>query len=588
MNTKSKFFFAPLLFILISSVLMTLESRDNEFYMRKIIPSKAFYILNKVYREGDSSLQYRVLVEFQEGKTISAVDREKLGKPLFFKSFCIANVSIRDIFHLVKNRIILRVYVLSQAYLEGGSNKQENKTVIGIIDMGIDWKNKCFMKEDGSESRIAYLWDQNGKENDPVNNDLPYGVEYRKRDIDASINSCCNLVPIEAGHGWIISALAAGNVIIHDEKNIELFPAKSIDLPIIMVNTTGKMEALVDAVAYITSKSAQMKSNCVINFSYCKHTGPHDPNDMYIRALDALLNENSLMVVAAGNEGMKNIYIRKAMQTCVSMEFKIDRHRYAAEKTAAQYKIEIETWNSGLPLDKISLISSLRKIYGPVEKGEYSEFNSPDGFIFISSGIPFSQELNKKGAIISIISNSQQAPKEDKWTLLLENTGNPKNKVIEAWITKSENCDTQFKNEENPMNTISFLAFSKKSVSVGSWMYSEDNMLMEAEFSNNPWRNLACLEPLPNVMAVGRVNVAIPGFYGPMRQDGTSVSTALITRFIAQTWNENPELKASDLKKFLKGKVITFNDNNTYLWNGSPIYKLENKANTAMPYLIKK
>jgi hypothetical protein len=138
------------------------------------------------------------------------------------------------------------------------------------------------------------------------------------------------------------------------------------------------------------------------------------------------------------------------------------------------------------------------------------------------------------------------------------------------------------------MNTISFLAFSKKSVSVGSWMYSEDNMLMEAEFSNNPWRNLACLEPLPNVMAVGRVNVAIPGFYGPMRQDGTSVSTALITRFIAQTWNENPELKASDLKKFLKGKVITFNDNNTYLWNGSPIYKLENKANTAMPYLIKK
>ncbi|MGD2090603.1 MAG: S8 family serine peptidase [Candidatus Aminicenantes bacterium] len=585
MNTKRKFIFNALLFILISGTPIVPESRANEFYFLKIMPSKAFFILDRLNHEGNSSIYYRVLLEFQEEYTISDAERENFRNPLLFKNFCIADISVPDIFRIVKSTSIRKIYVLNRSQTVVGSTHEKAKTVIGIIDQGIDWKNECFMKCSGKESRIISIWDQNGKGYEPISNCIPYGTEYLEHDIKASLKSNCNLIPYEAGHGWIISAVAAGNVTIQDEQKNELFPGKTIDLPIIMVNTTGKMAALLDAVAYITRKAAQMKSKCVINFALCKHIGPHDSSYMYLRAIDALMDENSLLVVAAGNEGLKNIYIREKMNPRALLEFRISKQRYGGKGTEINCKVEIEVWYNGSSHNKISLISPRGKVYGPVEQGEYNILNSMDGTIFIANGIDYSSGSDKKGANISITSYERQTPRDGKWSLLMESSGKSIDKKIEAWITKSKNCDTEFKTKGNMINTISFLAFSKKTVSVGSWMYDESNLLKEADFSNNPCKNMDCPEPLPNVLAPGRVYVNIPGFSNPMQQDGTSVSTALITRFIAQTWNENPGLKASDIKKNLNGKVMTLN-NSSSQWNGSPDYRLSRTANTFITYFF--
>lgn len=129
------------------------------------------------------------------------------------------------------------------------------------------------------------------------------------------------------------------------------------------------------------------------------------------------------------------------------------------------------------------------------------------------------------------------------------------------------------------MNTISFLAFSKKTISVGAWMQSGDNLIKEADFSNNPCKTVNCPSPIPGVLAAGLVTVAIPGFSEPLSQEGSSVSTALITRFIADTWNDNPGLKAADFKKNLEGKAMTFGAG-PYRWNGLPIYRLVETENS--------
>lgn len=568
-----------LLFLLLIFISQrSLESQTEELNVRKIIPQPAAIALTWLYHEGDTGIRYRVLLEFQGKTTISDAEKGTLWNSLFFKNFCIADVAVRDIFQWANNKTIHQIYVLNQANSDDISKPGNKQTVIGIIDRGCDWKNKCFMKGESNESRIAYLWDQTLKESQPGNIDIPYGVEFRKQDIQASINSQCNLIPVEAGHGWIIAAIAAGNVIIRDEQNNELFPGKSLDLPLIMVNTTGKMDALVDAIAYITRKARQMKSRCVINFAYCKHTGPHEPGDMYLRAIDALLDERSILVVAAGNEGMKKIYTRKEMQPSARLEFEINKSRYAAEKTGAHCRVEIEAWYGGQPMDNISLISPLGKVYGAVGKGEHSSFNSPDGIIFISNSASTPAELKRQGVFVSITSDNGQAPQDGQWALVFEKAGISCKNFIEAWITKSEKCDTQFKNEGQLLNTISFLAFSKKAVSVGAWIHNGD-IIKEADFSNNPCKTVNCPSPMPSVLAAGRVTVAIPGFSEPLSQEGSSVSTALITRFIAETWSDNPGLNAADFKKNLEGKALTFNAGK-YRWNGLAIYRLVEKENS--------
>ncbi|MGE5340939.1 MAG: S8 family serine peptidase [Candidatus Omnitrophota bacterium] len=447
--------------------------------------------------------------------------------------------------------------------------QKNNHTVIGVIDRGIDWKNPCFMSRAGNESRIAYLWDQNGTTDTPANNDIPYGVEYLKSEIQASLNSPCNFIPIEAGHGWLIAPIAAGNVTIRDERNNKLFLGKPIDMPIIMVNTTGKMDALLDAIAYILRRARQMKSKCVINFSYCKHVGSHDSDDTYIRAIDALMDEDSIFVVAAGNEGLKNIYTRNELCPDTGFEFEINRNKYVTEEATSPCKIEIEIW--GPPLSRISLISPQQKTFGPVGYGDNYTFDSSEGIISISNGV--SGREKKRGAVITMASHGGKSPSNGKWKIVPENNSKNQNQMIESWITRSETSDTQFIAKGKPVNTISFLAFSQRAISVGAFQHEEGNKLKEANFSNNPCKTFHCQTPIPDVLAAGRVSVSLPGFNDPMPQEGTSVATALITRFIAQTWDDNPGLKGSDFKKKLNGKVMTFGAD-SYQWNGLPCYRM--------------
>lgn len=90
--------------------------------------------------------------------------------------------------------------------------------IIGIVDTGIDYQNPLFRNSDGT-SRILGIWDQSipgpGIQSNSVQEEIHYGTEYTKTQIDEALNSesPLSIVPSvdESGHGTLLAAIAGGN-----------------------------------------------------------------------------------------------------------------------------------------------------------------------------------------------------------------------------------------------------------------------------------------------------------------------------------------------------------------------------------------
>ncbi len=440
------------------------------------------------------------------------------------------------------------------------SESQTQTVIIGIIDKGFDWKNQCFFNRDTNENRILYIWDQNGVTQSVSNSEIQYGTEYRHQDIQKAMTMKSKHIPLETGHGWFISAIAAGDVSIRDRKKIPFWTDFKPTQPIIMVNSTGKVSDLPDAIAYIKGKTQQLNARCVIVFAYSKHSGPHDSEDPYIRRLDSMLDENTVFVTAAGNEGTQNIYRSGIISRKANIGFIIDKSKYLSIGNYIPCKIEIEIWSSGH--FNVSLTSPSGNSYGPVLIGKQLGSNSQEGRIQISNQLVLkkSKDGRKKlnGAIISINETNDRTSQSGEWTLTLSHYGNStrRKQFYRAWITRQSSAEVRFIGGDSIEKTISLLAYSQKAISVGACDYASDLAITEASYSNNPGKLPGYCSPRPDILAPGYVTVAIPGFTDPMEQEGTSVSTALIARFILYNWSKTPELNASDFKRLLSGHVV--------------------------------
>ncbi len=197
-----------------------------------------------------------------------------------------------------------------------------SNVIVGIIDRGIDWKSECFSDKTTGKSRILYYWDQTVTQSSGFLPAIPYGVEYTGSQLRQCKTTGQNSIPYDLGHGWLIAAAAAGNVQIQDIRTNQLLESITIDSSIILVNTSAGKSSILDAIAYIITKAKQLKAKCVINLSYSKHFGPHTRDYLYVTAIDSLLDENSLLVVPAGNDGKRGIYTEKKFNRETGIKFK--------------------------------------------------------------------------------------------------------------------------------------------------------------------------------------------------------------------------------------------------------------------------
>ncbi len=190
--------------------------------------------------------------------------------------------------------------------------------IIGIVDTGIDWDHKDFIKDPdtGNQSRILYLWDQTltaiSGESQPSLPGFNYGVEYPQSWINNELSGATsgNVRSKDTnGHGTHIAGITGGDGSDSDgdpppPKYIGIAPGA--DFIIVKSDLLGSH--IIDGVNYIFQQAAALGRPAVVNLSLGYNFGPHDDTSEVETSLDNLTGAGKLIAVAAGNNNGRDIH----------------------------------------------------------------------------------------------------------------------------------------------------------------------------------------------------------------------------------------------------------------------------------------
>lgn len=195
--------------------------------------------------------------------------------------------------------------------------------IIGIVDTGIDYLNREFMKEDDT-TRIVRIWDQT-LENTQEIYGVKIGVEYKEEDINKAIQlsksggdpySIVNSKDI-IGHGTSVASLAGAR-----GYNIELIGAapdcdfaivKLQEAPKVLQEFAGVTTAgvgrytgieVILGIRYLSRVASELKKPMVICIPLGTNIGGHDGSSEIETSMDTVsLQAGIVCVTGTGNEG---------------------------------------------------------------------------------------------------------------------------------------------------------------------------------------------------------------------------------------------------------------------------------------------
>jgi subtilisin family serine protease len=194
--------------------------------------------------------------------------------------------------------------------------------VIGIVDTGIDFRHGDFIVPGSSPSRtrIKHLWDISDHRDDFVlpGASSPRGHAYTEADINAALSNPSNpnlvLEKDTDGHGTHVAGTAAGNGNAGASPGTFAGMAPEADLVVVKAtrDDDGSFSStdVMNSLAFIQQKAAELNEPFVINLSLGGHFGPHDGTDPEERVIDNIVNSGTgrAVCVAAGNDQQTGIH----------------------------------------------------------------------------------------------------------------------------------------------------------------------------------------------------------------------------------------------------------------------------------------
>lgn len=213
--------------------------------------------------------------------------------------------------------------------------------IVGVVDTGIDPAHEDFKTDDGTGTRILYIWDQNS------------GEECTQAQIESG---SCGHVDAD-GHGTHVAGCAAGNgrAPVSGGPTYQ-FVGVAPEANIVTVATTFYNDDIINGVDYIFGKAHQLGMPAVVNLSLGGHDGPHDGTSPFDVAMDALAGPGQIVVTSAGNEGDSTNPIHQYAEyqgSDLNLPFK--HHDW--DGYAYQGDIYITAWHTGTDAYNVRVVS---------------------------------------------------------------------------------------------------------------------------------------------------------------------------------------------------------------------------------------
>lgn len=434
--------------------------------------------------------------------------------------------------------------------------------IVGIIDSGIDYQHAAFRHPDGT-SRILAVWDQRLKagphEAPPAG--FNFGVEYKKADIDAALQSATPLAVVRhvdqpPFHGTHVSGIAAGNgEPIAQTAGALKFVGVAPDAELIVVaNTRGRAGTerglgdsadTLDALNYILTKANQFGRPVAINMSQGDNVGPHDGSSLLEAGITGLLSApGQVLIKSAGNEGTQNRHAEGVLPNAGAQTVKFRVPPNTRE-------VMLDLWYSHA--------NRIDSRLTPPGNGSTptATFTAPfTGTVTLSNGNDafIDSDLNTPGngdnrIFVILRPGSGLVVQSGDWTLQLTGTG-----PWHAWIQR--HSASAFLNPfVSPASTISVPGTSTAVITVGAYVSNGANTgsangTLSDFSSRGPTRDG---RTVPTLAAPGEELTAPqpdPVFFGEM--SGTSMASPMVTGTVALMLEVKPNATVAKIKQCLE------------------------------------
>lgn len=246
-------------------------------------------------------------------------------------------------------------------------NLRGQGVLLGFVDTGIDYRNRCFLDSAG-KSRILAIWDQTDQSGRPPEG-IAYGSVYTREQIDEALGqeTPYESVPSQdaLGHGTRLASIAAGSedrdtgflgaAPLASIAMVKLKPAKSYLKEYFLVRPEAEAYQENDimlGIRYLHELALRERLPLVICLALGSNMGGHtgtSPLSSYLSAIGA--QAGRCIVVAGGNEASQGHHyygVMGAQEPYQDVELRVDEREQG---------VMMELWSNTPDVFSVSLIA---------------------------------------------------------------------------------------------------------------------------------------------------------------------------------------------------------------------------------------